>query len=565
MAAASPASRRWLFGPIPDLLLGCGGAYVLFAAGLTIVSNQSAAIAASVPFASVILGLLTNTPHYGATILRVYENRKSRRRYAVFAVHATLILAVLFVLGLENLWLGSLLITLYFSWSPWHFAGQNFGLSLMFLRLRGIAVDPWSRRLLYASYLLAFGLSFLTIHGLADGASHAPVPRVDTLSQFDFLSLGLGGAATPLRGLLGVAYVGVLAALARRLLARATALDLLPSAMLIGLHAMWFSVPVLLELAGLLSGRTALLSLVWVAIFHSVQYLWVTRYYVSKAGESTLLPIYFGKVFLAGSAVTVLPLLVFSPDAFGSISYQSGLGILWFSVVNIHHFLLDGAIWKLRDGAIARVLLRAEKADEDPIEVAGATGRWMRPAFWSVAAACAAVSFIGAYEFEFGYRRPMENLDLHRVALGAERLGWIGRGNAGIYNNLASSLAKKIQENEAPASSWKHVEAYYRRSIELDATARAWTGLATAYLEQARYPEALASVDSALALDADHLGSLLTRAEILMQMEDFAGADEGIQRAFAIQPASARARGLAETLAARKTAKDRREANRPAG
>jgi len=565
MVAASPVSRRWLFGPIPDLLLGCGGAYVLFVAGLTIVSNLSAAIAASIPFASVILGLLTNTPHYGATILRVYENRKSRRRYAVFAVHATLILAVLFVFGLENPWLGSLLITIYFSWSPWHFAGQNFGLSLMFLRLRGIAVDSWSRRLLYASYVLAFGLSFLTIHGLADGASQAPVPPVDSHSQFKFLSLGLGAVATPLRVLLGVAYVGVLAVLARRLLARATALDLLPSAMIIGAHAMWFTVPVLLEMAGLLSGRTALLSLVWVAIFHSVQYLWVTRYYVSKAGESTILSIYFGKVLLAGSAVTVLPPLVFSPDALGSVSYQSGLGILWFSIVNIHHFVLDGAIWKLRDGAVARVLLRAEKGDADPVEAAGAAGRWIRPVIWSVAAACAAVAFFGAYEFEFGYRRPMESQDVHRVALGAERLDWIGRENAGIYDNLALSLAMKIQRNEAPASSWKRVEAYYRRSIELRATARAWSGLATAYLEQARYSEALACVNSALALDANHLGSLLTLAEVLMRTEDFARADEVIQRAIAIKPDSSRARRMAVTLAARKAGKVRREANRPTG
>jgi tetratricopeptide (TPR) repeat protein len=256
-------------------------------------------------------------------------------------------------------------------------------------------------------------------------------------------------------------------------------------------------------------------------------------------------------------------LLVFSPDTLGSVSYQSGLGILWFSIVNIHHFVLDGAIWKLRDGAVARILLRAEKGDEAPVEAAGPAGRWIRPVIWSVAAACAAVAFFGAYEFEFGYRRPMEIQDLHRVALGAERLGWIGRGNEGIYDNLASSLSKKIQRNQAPASSWKRVEAYYRRSLELGATARAWSGLATAYLEQEQVSEALACIDSALALDAEHLGSLLTLAEIRMRTEDFAAADEAIQRAFAIQPDSSRARRIAETLAARKAGKLLREANRP--
>jgi hypothetical protein len=364
---------------------------------------------------------------------------------------------------------------------------------------------------------------------------------------------------------LGAGYLGVLTVLARRLLARASALDLLPSAMIIGLHAMWFTVPVLLELAGLLSGRTALLSLVWVAIFHSVQYLWVTRYYVSKTGESTLLPVYFGKVLLAGSAVTVLPPLVFAPGALGSVAYQSGLGMLWFSIVNIHHFVLDGAIWKLRDGAVARVLLRAENGGEDPLEAVGAAGGWVRPAIWSVAAASAAIAFFGAYEFEFGYRRALEDQDLRRLERGAERLSWIGRGNAGIYHNLALSLANKIQRNEAPASSWPRVEAYYRRSIELDRTATAWSGLATVYLEQEKYPEALACVDSALALDPGHLSSLLTLAEIHMLTGDFVGADEALGRAVAVQPDSPRARRLAETLAARKAGKLRRDEDRSAG
>jgi hypothetical protein len=35
-----------------------------------------------------------------------------------------------------------------------------------------------------------------------------------------------------------------------------------------------------------------------------------------------------------------------------------GLGLLTASIVNLHHFVLDGAIWTLRDGRVARMLLR---------------------------------------------------------------------------------------------------------------------------------------------------------------------------------------------------------------
>jgi hypothetical protein len=48
-------------------------------------------------FLAPLLVLLFSTPHYGATILRVYEQRAERRRYAVFSVWATLAIAAWFV------------------------------------------------------------------------------------------------------------------------------------------------------------------------------------------------------------------------------------------------------------------------------------------------------------------------------------------------------------------------------------------------------------------------------------------------------------------------------------
>jgi hypothetical protein len=33
------------------------------------------------------------------------------------------------------------------------------------------------------------------------------------------------------------------------------------------------------------------------------------------------------------------------------------------ALINIHHFLLDGAIWKLRDGRIAALLINTQRAE----------------------------------------------------------------------------------------------------------------------------------------------------------------------------------------------------------
>jgi len=86
-AGPAPASQRWLYGPAPDLILGCGLGYmaifvVLVAGG---ADARSLIPLGLLPLISVFAG----TPHYGATLLRVYEKRSERQAYAFFAVWAT--------------------------------------------------------------------------------------------------------------------------------------------------------------------------------------------------------------------------------------------------------------------------------------------------------------------------------------------------------------------------------------------------------------------------------------------------------------------------------------------
>jgi len=134
MAAASsgttatpPSAGRWLFGPLPDLLLGCGVGYFL-SVPLLLWLTQNGTLTAWPVSAAALLALLVSGPHYGATLLRVYEQRDDRRRYAVFTVWLTLVLFAAFAVAVHVHWLGSLLLTAYVTWSPWHFAGQNYGL-----------------------------------------------------------------------------------------------------------------------------------------------------------------------------------------------------------------------------------------------------------------------------------------------------------------------------------------------------------------------------------------------------------------------------------------------------
>ena len=81
-------------------------------------------------------------PHYGGTLVRVYDQRKDRRAYAIFSVWATALLAALFVWGAFSTLVASVLFTIYITWSPWHYTGQNYGLAVMFLRRSGVPLSP---------------------------------------------------------------------------------------------------------------------------------------------------------------------------------------------------------------------------------------------------------------------------------------------------------------------------------------------------------------------------------------------------------------------------------------
>src|SRR6202008_5156274 len=45
--------------------------------------------------------------------------------------------------------------------------------------------------------------------------------------------------------------------------------------------------------------------------------------------------------------------------------------LIFTALVNIHHFILDGAIWKLRDGRIASLLLNSQAGLSDAATDAG--------------------------------------------------------------------------------------------------------------------------------------------------------------------------------------------------
>lgn len=495
VTAASASPRLWLFGPLPDLLFGCG---LLYAAVFVFQAAAGAQLSAWFPLAWLpFLTLVLGTPHYGATLLRVYETRESRQRYTFFAVYVSVALFAAYLFALRMHGFGSLLITLYLTWSPWHYSGQNYGVAVLFLGRAGVQVTPRAKRLLYFSFLLSFVLTVLALHVAESGTAYAPAAYQGTV--YRLVPLGIPPAV---HGVLFpavlVAYLAVTFGALGMLARRASLGSLAPAVLLVLTQALWFAVPTAARHFGLLQGVHPLAAangaytVMWVAAGHFVQYLWITTYYGVATSTSQGKLQYLGKALLAGAAIWTLPTLIFAPGVLGSLPFDLGLGLLTAAVVNLHHFILDGAIWKLRDGPVARVLLRSREAAAP--ETAAPGRRWVAPVVWATGVVCVVATTLAFWE-EAGLRRAAERNDVERMRTALRRVEWIGRETPKAH----VALAKYALRNRDARGARRH----YQAALDLYPTSSAWAGIASLDEDQNDFDAAAVAWEAARALDPD--------------------------------------------------------------
>ena len=364
----SSTPSPWIYRPWIDLLIGCGA---WSAPQLLLAFYASSAYSRVWAVAFYFLALLFNYPHFMATVYRAYHTRTEFQKYRIFTVHVTVLLALAGVIA--HLWFPLLpwIFTLYICWSPWHYTGQNFGLLMMFARRSGLAPSPAERTAIHLSFIASFFLLMLSFH---TGASGDPL----------ILSLGLPAKFTlPARGVLALFFVAAtgwaLVSLARRSSWRA----ILAPSMLALTQFLWFLLPALVEL---FSGREVpqtRYSSGILAVLHSTQYLWITSYYQGREARAVgdtrwSFPRYMVTLIAGGIALFIpgpwIVSRVFHADFAASF-------LTFTALVNIHHFILDGALWKLRDSRVSALLLNTNAKTQDAAREASnplqSASRWL--------------------------------------------------------------------------------------------------------------------------------------------------------------------------------------------
>ena len=286
-----------------------------------------------------------------ATVYRAYHTRTEFEKYRIFTVHIALLLALAGVVA--HVWYPLLpwIFTLYICWSPWHYTGQNFGLLMMFARRSGLAPSSAERNAIHLSFIASFLLLMLSFHTGSSG---------DAL----ILSLGLPARVTlPARAVLALFFLGAggwaLVSMSRR----SSLLAILAPLTLAVTQFLWFLLPAMIELfSGHEVPQTRYSSGI-LAVLHSAQYLWITSYYQEReARERGDVHWRFSRylwTLIAGGIALFIPGPWIASRIFHADFAASFL--TFTALVNIHHFILDGALWKLRDSRVAAFLLNTKE------------------------------------------------------------------------------------------------------------------------------------------------------------------------------------------------------------
>jgi tetratricopeptide (TPR) repeat protein len=517
-------SSPWIYNRWLDLIVGCG-AWTAPLLLVTYLAGQTSALAWSVAFYA--LALLFNYPHYMATLYRAYHCEDEFRKYRVFTVHITLLM--LGALAVSHYWYRALpwIFTIYLTGSPWHYSGQNYGLFMLFARRAGAKPSGAERQALYLTFLTSYLILFLGFH---TGLSGDPL----------FISLGLTESFSGVaRAVLGAAFLCFSAWGLFRVHKQIGVRAMAPMLTIFSTQVLWFLVPAALSAIKGWTVPQSRYSTGVLAVMHSAQYLWITSFYArreaSAQSQGRWRPVAYFAVLLAGGIALFVPGPWLASKVF---HYDFTASFLIFTaLVNIHHFILDGAIWKLRDGRIAALLVNSQA------KVSSAAGqarsRLMDGLRWvGGQSRSARVVRVGAMTLLLTWA--MVDQVRYYFVLHRENLADLQR--AAAMDSFDASLQAQLGSKQLEAGNAAQAVAAWRQALQAnpeDPVPR--NRLLRFLIEQKRTSEAYELTRAALRYVPQDIDLLINHGILANQMGYPEEAIDSWQRALAMDPAQLQA------------------------
>lgn len=342
-SAPAPARSLYFVNPVVDFAMIGGLSIALYLAMRCFGDGQRSEV---IWTTSAALAWVINWPHFSATSYRLYHSRENVRQYPLtaFAIPAVLLCLMVgaFVLPGE---LAPPLIKLFLIWSPYHFSGQTLGISLVYARRAGFPVGKLER----------LGLSGFIFGTYATQTARAEVTGAAS-SYYSVSTTPLGLPQwvpdTLQAGMIGCGLLFVVAIAYRA-----------------GREGRWpapiILLPAVTQFTWFVLGPNVASFNEFVPMFHSLQYLLIA--WAMQLKE---------KMDLSGAA----PSRGFAWNEslrWSALNLMGGIGLFWLlprvfswtgvefglatavalAGVQLHHFVVDGVIWKLKNPKVSSPLL----------------------------------------------------------------------------------------------------------------------------------------------------------------------------------------------------------------
>jgi hypothetical protein len=332
LAVPRLAARGWRWGrafihPAFDLAVIGGGLSFALVAWLLVYGTRGPSLATM-----WVLALMINSAHFAASTVRLYTKPGAVREMPFVTLALPLVMVALATLGLVfPAGFGRHLVALYFTWSPYHYAAQAFGLALIYCYRSGVTVTPGGKRLLRLACLVPFAYAFLD----ARGAGIEWFVPASVLAQPWALT-----ARVALLGVLRLASYALPAALVvAGGFGRGPAIPVISAAIMLA-NAVWWTTLRYLD------------AFVWATIFHGLQYLAVVIIFHVRersAGSGAGSGWRAAAAFYAVCVVSGYLLFQVWPHAYTLAGFSFAESFLVIvAIINIHHFVVDAFIWRLR-------------------------------------------------------------------------------------------------------------------------------------------------------------------------------------------------------------------------
>jgi len=279
--------------------------------------------------------LFSNSAHFASSTVRLYTKpgANGHQSFPFLKFVLPILALAIITLSVFNMdTVGKHFRALYFTWSPYHYAAQAYGLTVMYCYRSGCLLGSTNKKLLWWVAMLPFFYNFTVfptagLHWLDFGGWLKSPEAIAILKQFSFV-------------MPWIAFSAVALLFWKIWRSEDRPMPLIGALMLVTNGAWWFIFP-------------PMKAFVWATIFHGVQYLAIIVIFhvkdqMSRPGNRHSM-LYHAVSFYGASLLLGYVLFDWFPRAYMLAGFAAGTSVMMtVAAINLHHFIVDSFIWRLK-------------------------------------------------------------------------------------------------------------------------------------------------------------------------------------------------------------------------